>query len=143
MPLVPVKVETSSSQIQNFSNLAYCADATDSQRVMTLTFAAPKILERIRFEKINNGMPQLVSIEYANNTNGHFLSNANLSHIEMKNVDMAGSQIVVLHEPVETQMIRITIHEYKQSPCTKIELMGCQKSSCVGEFFVVILLNFL
>lgn len=113
--------------------MAYCADATDSQRIITFTFAAPKILERVRFEKINNGMPQLISIEYANDTNGRFISNANLSHIEMKNVEMAGSQVLVLHDPVETQMIRVTVHEFKQSPCMKIELMGCQKSSCIGE----------
>jgi hypothetical protein len=88
LPLIPVKVETSSSQIANLSNLAYCADTTDSQRAIVFTFATPKILERIRFEKINNGMPQLVSIEYANNENGQFLSNANLSHIEMGNVEV-------------------------------------------------------
>lgn len=78
-------------------------------------------------------MPEVISIEYANDTNGHFVSNANLSNVEMKNLDMAGSQVVVLHDPVEAQMLRITIEEFKQSPCAKIELLGCQKSSCLDQ----------
>ncbi|KAI6239571.1 Sushi, von Willebrand factor type A, EGF and pentraxin domain-containing protein 1 [Aphelenchoides fujianensis] len=129
--LTPVKVETTSSHIANLTHLSYCADPTDTERQVTFTFAAPKVLERIRFEKLNGGMPTLLSIGYANDTRARFHSNENLTRIEMKNVDVAGSQVVVLREPIEVQMLQITIHEFKQNPCTKIELMGCQKSSCV------------
>ncbi|KAI6214115.1 Sushi, von Willebrand factor type A, EGF and pentraxin domain-containing protein 1 [Aphelenchoides besseyi] len=129
--LTPVKVETTSSHIANLTHLTYCADPTDTERQVTFTFAAPKVLERIRFEKLNGGMPMIISISYANDTRGRFHTNANLTKIEMKNVDVAGSQVVVLREAVEIQMLQITIHEFKQNPCTKIELLGCQKSSCI------------
>ncbi|CAD5221161.1 unnamed protein product [Bursaphelenchus okinawaensis] len=129
--LSPSSVKTSSSAVFNMSSVTFCAEKRDDQRYVEFEYAAPKVLERIRFEKTEEGVPLSISLYYSPDLMSKLRQVEELSEVALKNVDMAGSQVLVLKSTIEAQRIRIKIDKFKDNACAKVELMGCQKTNCV------------
>lgn len=122
----------------------WCASSDDSSPKVIITFVAPKIVERIRLEKVGNGsaFPTQIRLKSANESgaplNMYHLGSAfiggNISDggILMSKIATANSEILVLDPPLEASVLEIEVIEFQERACLKLEFFGCQKSNCVG-----------
>lgn len=100
---------------------------------MTITYAVPMTVDRIRLEKWNSSAPSVISIFYSNDTTSPLQAAPNMTGVHTHNLMASGSEIITFPEPVEARVIRVVLVEFQEKPCAKIDLLGCQKASCTGE----------
>lgn len=102
---------------------------------MTITYAVPMTVDRIRLEKFNSSAPSVISVYYANDTTAPLRTTSNLTNIRTHNLMSSGSEVITFTEAVEARVIRVVFVEYQEKQCAKVDLLGCQKASCSGTSF--------
>ena len=113
------------------SSIGWCALADDFQRTLTFVFPAPKIVERLRIEKTAGAAyPTKFRINYAVEDGVPLRNATEVGVLTTRNVGIAGSELLVLSHPVEAKVFQIVIEEFKEAPCVRVEVLGCQKTSC-------------
>uniref|UniRef100_A0A7E4V9J7 Sushi, von Willebrand factor type A, EGF and pentraxin domain-containing protein 1 n=1 Tax=Panagrellus redivivus TaxID=6233 RepID=A0A7E4V9J7_PANRE len=134
-PLSWSSVETSSEGPSfpgaKHSTNGWCALQDDNRRTITFTFPSPKVVERLRIEKTAGAaFPTLIRVNYAMEDGVKLLTDSRLMNITLKNVGIAGSELILFDPPVEAKVLQLVIEQYKEAPCIKVEMLGCQKTSC-------------
>ncbi|KAK0398751.1 hypothetical protein QR680_002734 [Steinernema hermaphroditum] len=136
--LQPVAIAASSEDAEyredDYFSKGWCAEESDTKRTITFTFAVPKIIDRLRVERTDrNAYPTELKIRYSNQTGTQLLSLAP-PHNETwstKNVAIVGSEHLVLPKAIEARVLEITIEKHHVGPCVKLDILGCQKTSCM------------
>lgn len=120
---------------------------------LTLTFSSAKIIEKLRFEKIEtSGYPTKIRLRYSTNAGmplklyknvfGDKINETSNDSELIKTSDsilMTGSEVMLLAHPIEAQVLRIELVEFKdENLCGKIDVIGCQKTSCIGMYLFII-----
>src|SRR4051812_12159083 len=113
----------------SYATAGWCAQPDDKTPTLTLTFAVPKVIDRIRLEKVGTAFPTVVRFSYANETGVRMSQRTEKIHL--KKLKIAGSELLVLNTPFEARVVKMEILEFQEKSCVKMDLMGCQKTSCV------------
>ncbi|EPB80398.1 hypothetical protein ANCCEY_00495 [Ancylostoma ceylanicum] len=109
------------------STSGWCASKSDSQKSVTLHFTVPKVIEKIRFEKIAKGEVTSIRIRYSEEE-GQPLRE--LSEFPVNSGSPSGGDVFDLPYSIESRILEISVGSFKNEACMKMELLGCQKSSC-------------
>uniref|UniRef100_A0A914YWX2 Uncharacterized protein n=1 Tax=Panagrolaimus superbus TaxID=310955 RepID=A0A914YWX2_9BILA len=113
------------------SSTGWCALKDDTRRTLTFTFAVPKVIERLRIEKTAGAAyPTRLRFNYAMEDGVKLKTSSRLTNMTTRNVGIAGSELLVLDPPLEAKIFQIVIEEFKEAPCIRVDLLGCQKTSC-------------
>ncbi|VDD92750.1 unnamed protein product, partial [Enterobius vermicularis] len=136
--LKATSIEASSEKEQfkaeNYSTTGWCADEDDRQRTITFTFAVPKIIERIRIEKVSKeAYPTEFEIRYSNYTGvplEHYLA-GNITSLQTRNVAVVGGELLVLPRSIEARVFQLVLKNFSQEACAKFEILGCHKTNCI------------
>lgn len=60
-----------------------------------------------------------------------------VDRISTKKLAVTGNELVVLNRAIEAHSIEIVLEEFHERPCVKLDLLGCQKSDCIGKRVVI------
>ena len=55
------------------------------------------------------------------------------SPVEFRVLDGASMSVMNLPTPIEARYLRLNLVNFTNSPCMRLELMGCQKQTCDDE----------
>ena len=134
-PNVVSSSEGPSFPASKHSTTGWCALKDDNHRTLTFNFAVPKIIERLRIEKTAGAAyPTRMQINYAMEDGIKLKTSTRLTNMTTRNVGIAGSELLVFDPPLEAKVLQIVIEEFKEAPCIRVDLLGCQKTSCTGMF---------
>uniref|UniRef100_A0A0R3RA38 Sushi domain-containing protein n=1 Tax=Brugia timori TaxID=42155 RepID=A0A0R3RA38_9BILA len=115
------------------TEISWCANPNDSNRKITFVFAVPKVIERIRIEKTTNGAyPIVISLKYSNRTGVPLIPfvAANITKLITRNVAIVGGELLVLPQAIEVRVLELTIEEFFNNACMKLDILGCHKTNC-------------
>uniref|UniRef100_A0A914C4L0 Fibropellin-1 n=1 Tax=Acrobeloides nanus TaxID=290746 RepID=A0A914C4L0_9BILA len=133
--LIPVKGKASSEdevfRYFSYASAGWCAQSDDKNPSLLLTFAVPKVIDRIRLEKVGNAFPTVIRFNYANETGVRL--NQRSEKVQLKKLAVSGSELLVLGNPLEARVLQLEILEFHERGCVKLDLLGCQKTNCIDE----------
>lgn len=152
--------------LSKFHGKGWCADPEDKTPSITLTFSSAKIIEKLRIEKVGiNSFPTQIRFYYANKIGvplklyknvfdskvinpenqslNESVSSISPGVITTGNIGLTGSDIIVLANAIEARVILIKIVAFEERACAKIEAIGCQKTSCVGKHFLLLIYTYI
>ncbi|XGW30547.1 hypothetical protein V3C99_009476 [Haemonchus contortus] len=113
------------------STVGWCAANSDSQKSVTLHFTVPKVIEKIRFHKMVEGEVTSIRIRYSDEEGLPLRELSVDGKDEFAVSPSASGDVFELPYTIESRILQISIASFKAGACMKIELLGCQKSSCV------------
>ncbi|KAL3983031.1 EGF-like domain family protein [Acanthocheilonema viteae] len=118
---------------KDYATTGWCATPNDTNRKITFVFAVPKVIERIRIEKAANGAyPTVIGLKYSNRTGVPLISftAANITKLITRNVAIVGGELLVLPQAIEVRVLELTIKEFSNNACMKLDILGCHKTNC-------------
>ncbi|CAJ0600817.1 unnamed protein product [Cylicocyclus nassatus] len=133
-PLTFESVATSSnhSNSATITTTGWCANKSDSQKTVTVHFVVPKIIEKIRLEKVGKAEVTSIKVRYSEKE-GQPLKDLMLEGKKEFSVNSGltiGGDAFDLPYSIESSTLEITIVSFKNEACMKLEVLGCQKTSC-------------
>lgn len=55
-----------------------------------------------------------------------------------RSVAIVGGELLVLPQAIEVRVLELTIEEFSNNACMKLDILGCHKTNCFGNFFFFI-----
>uniref|UniRef100_A0A1I7X7W2 Sushi, von Willebrand factor type A, EGF and pentraxin domain-containing protein 1 n=1 Tax=Heterorhabditis bacteriophora TaxID=37862 RepID=A0A1I7X7W2_HETBA len=100
----------------------WCATKTDPQRAVTLHYSVPKVIEKIRFEKVTSGETTSIKIMYSEEEGlplKEFVVNGQ-DVFPLSTVGSVGGDVFILPYSIECRVLQISIITSKGEPCMKV-----------------------
>ncbi|KJH47373.1 sushi domain protein [Dictyocaulus viviparus] len=121
-------LETSSEFLtpMELSAVGWCAAKSDPHKSIIIHFTAPKILEKIGFDKVAKGEVISIRIRYSQEE-GRPLRELLIdgkNEYPVSNVSHSGEHVFDFPYSIESQILEITIASYRNEPCMKC---GCNE----------------
>ncbi|CAD6196234.1 unnamed protein product [Caenorhabditis auriculariae] len=129
-PVVAKSVSTSSGDISTTqtSSIQWCAGAADKNKTITMNFAIPMVFEKIRLEKSSRGKIRAISVKYGESalsrTKKLTLDGQSVFEVDPDN------DVATLPIAIEAKVLEIFVVDFDGELCTKIDVIGCQRTSC-------------
>ncbi|EJW71126.1 hypothetical protein WUBG_17968, partial [Wuchereria bancrofti] len=80
----------------------------------------------------NGAYPIVISLKYSNRTGVPLIPfiAANITKLITRNVAIVGGELLVLPQAIEVRVLELTIEEFFNNACMKLDILGCHKTNC-------------